>query len=72
MSVTKRMLLAVAMLGLGVRCIYVPARGRVYAPPPAVVVTPAPPPPPVRVVPAPPPAQPAPTPVPPPPPAMIS
>jgi len=63
MSGTKRLLIAVAMLALGVRCIIVPARPGVYVrpPPPAVVVTSPPPA-------APPPGQP----MPPPPPRYIS
>lgn len=45
MSGTKRLLIAVAVLALGVRCIIVPSRPGVYVrpPPPAVVVTPPPP-----------------------------
>src|SRR4051812_24589294 len=45
MSGTKRLLIAVAVLCLGVRCIIVPARPGyvVRPPPPAVVVTPPPP-----------------------------
>jgi hypothetical protein len=64
MSGTKRLLLAVAMLGLGVRCIIVPVH-RTYVPPPpaTVVITP----PPAHHA-TPPPAQP----VPPPPPRYIS
>ena len=49
MSGTKRLLLAVAVLCLGVRCIVVPVpagRGRVYVPPPPSTVMVAPPPPP--------------------------
>jgi hypothetical protein len=57
MSGTKRLLIAVALLGLGVRCVIVPARPAVVvrAPPPAVVVEPPP-----HVVSAPPPAPPPP------------
>src|SRR4051812_23949512 len=65
MNGTKRLLIAVAVLCLGVRCIIVPARPGyvVRPPPPAVVVTPPP------AHPAtPPPGQP----VPPPPPRYIS
>jgi hypothetical protein len=67
MSGTKRLLLAVAVLCLGVRCIIVPARQRVYVPPPpaTVVVTP----PPAHYA-TPPPAQPVPP--PPPPPRILS
>jgi len=82
MSGTKRLLLAVAVLCLGVRCIIVPSGRRVYVPPPpsTVVVAPQPappartvPPPPPAVVVAPPPAQPPPpAPMPPPPPRTLS
>lgn len=70
MSGTKRVLLAVAMLGLGVRCIYVPVG--VHRRPAPVVVAPPPAPPPGRPVPPPPPAPPPGQPVPPPPPRMLT
>lgn len=58
MSGTKRLLLAVAVLFLGARCIIVPGR-RVYVPPPPPGHSSSPPP---RSVPPPPPSYPAPPP----------
>lgn len=74
MSGTKRLLIAVAVLALNVRCIIVPARPGVYVrpPPPTVVVTPPPPAHSATPVPPPPPAPPPAQPVPPPPPRFIS